>query len=1014
MVPTAVLIVCCDLKGPIRAKAKRLIQVARRLPYSFNYLLFLDDTDKHIKHQICFEFPCNLIMSLRLKLQQCGHECLQAPRNGHSINPRMHRFLLSDIIQLYPHDMLRCLSSLHLKGSEDQAQPFQVLLLPTGMQNFKQEHLCRTVSQEDQPFPFFIDSPEERDPQELFPSVFKAAKDFLSRQFQEDSISLHSIMRSLRRSSVMLVVGPYIDYHGHPYTRIVAAVTFVMTTDGTMIEWIAVQQQDHEPVYQIDNLTGYDSATHYHNFVGQRRWAPFLYCIIQNLAQAGGPKSRSSCLHLQGRYLNYGFAVMLAGGFCYETRQLNTNEKHMFPICAQDPRNSLPGELADLARSRKLSYFNDCSKLRLLVLRESICVTFPPDEQFRINEYTYRWGLPPPGRSQEDQGAHILRSIQKKLGGLQDCCFEDMVNASTSPQEEFIAHLPRDVVIPNHDCNRENINNHQENSTSPWQSLANSILTALYGHNHNFSYEEFTTCMSALLYRFNHLHATDGAIVDNSIPGDPVERKQLLKTHDDRLRNNSCDITAFDVQLIRRCFQSHGFGDNIRRDFAILSCSRDYKGVNIHHTTTTQVQRILQDECVEHSQPHLYIIGRCVAGDNSVTYQSIFSHDQHSEPSLISVVSPEIPTTNTYNPKAEFCKPRRIDSSQICRLMVTAHKWNPHHYWIGFSKKAKNVEISLEREWVQKNFEQWFIDECHNKPGRVLKVVPGAPDDLRDAIKWSPSLINKTQPQHNNGIGSIVPFQQRNYPLCLVYSFASALLHFNMRTEATNFADQGFMLVMDGKLTVKSFIGLVQKHCKAHDFIRDKTYPVSLHPQSPVSMIFLSSDGSIGHAVALLGNRIYDSTEQRVLPNCAEALDRCAGLGATFCKPENAYILIPKGHKKLYGQHKLNYFFSQTPSEDILRRHIILLVKSRLKRTTLQCVGLKILRALHERPQGLTRTHLAHAINMKHTSSMFCSTVHNFRNVFPPLIAHTDVTNKRSPYILTPNVTRPQTLAMLP
>ena len=200
---------------------------------------------------------------------------------------------------------------------------------------------------------------------------------------------------------------------------------------------------------------------------------------------------------------------------------------------------------------------------------------------------------------------------------------------------------------------------------------------------------------------------------------------------------------------------------------------------------------------------------------------------------------------------------------------------NTIHYWKAKvldpkTKREKESSIDMIRhDWVTHNFLEPFWRMVQEKPGQWIYVPIGntrddvAPLELQSTIECS--------------------YQQKNENFCLCYSLASALDYVGLRKEGRLMADLAENSInLDQReqieyvcLHMKDLvpnIGLYQMYGNAWDKHKKRkknevTVPhlVQRHTPYPTIVVPLGLDGSISHAVTIVDDLIFDSTQKFAL-----------------------------------------------------------------------------------------------------------------------------------------------------
>ena len=211
-------------------------------------------------------------------------------------------------------------------------------------------------------------------------------------------------------------------------------------------------------------------------------------------------------------------------------------------------------------------------------------------------------------------------------------------------------------------------------------------------------------------------------------------------------------------------------------------------------------------------------------------------------------------------------------------------------------------ERSLAASWVRNNFDSAFLRSVISKHGRFVHIPIGlaqerpAPtefDDHRDGPKVRSAPGTAVNPTVER---PVIFYQQGCADLCVAYGLASAVHHFGDYAAASGIALCAAAALASGDAFryVRAFVnsevgGWSEAPLSNHD-------PLRVRMSEPVLLQLVGSDGAGTHAVATLGDLIFDSTEGRALPLTRASLDRCVGAhlnGASFSHTARAALIVP-------------------------------------------------------------------------------------------------------------------------
>ena len=141
-----------------------------------------------------------------------------------------------------------------------------------------------------------------------------------------------------------------------------------------------------------------------------------------------------------------------------------------------------------------------------------------------------------------------------------------------------------------------------------------------------------------------------------------------------------------------------------------------------------------------------------------------------------------------------------------------------------------------------------------------------------------------------------IAYRQGATDFCAAYGLASAVYHFGDETAAAVIASNAHMALKSDdafghvrNVVHDSAAGWDVAAITGHD-------PVANIIQEPVNLQLVGSDGAGSHAIATLGDLIFDSAEACALPLSRANLDRCVGSrlnGARFLHIARAVRLVP-------------------------------------------------------------------------------------------------------------------------
>lgn len=235
-------------------------------------------------------------------------------------------------------------------------------------------------------------------------------------------------------------------------------------------------------------------------------------------------------------------------------------------------------------------------------------------------------------------------------------------------------------------------------------------------------------------------------------------------------------------------------------------------------------------------------------------------------------------------------------------------------FWKG-RLRGGGGERELPGSWVRANFRATFLRTVIAKHGTFVHVPIGRaqerPQPAVCAAHWDgPEVL--AAPSTPQGVNSmvacpVVAYQQGGADLCAAYGLASAVRFFGDRAAADAIAACAAAALASGD-AFGHVRGVVHSDAAGWSEAPLRNHnPLQARVAQPVLMQLVGSDGAGTHAVATVGDLIFDSTESVALPLTRASLDRCVGThlnGATFSHVARAIELLPgKSVRKWLRQH---------------------------------------------------------------------------------------------------------------
>jgi hypothetical protein len=275
---------------------------------------------------------------------------------------------------------------------------------------------------------------------------------------------------------------------------------------------------------------------------------------------------------------------------------------------------------------------------------------------------------------------------------------------------------------------------------------------------------------------------------------------------------------------------------------------------------------------------------------------------------LASSAAPPAPVDHAGNPNKMLRKRKHEDQDQQYAKLryMPNEEQGKYGCWFGMTTDGDQHAV------YRKGFKAKHCDRCLAAPGVWVKIPPGdaressATDACENATDGDTPAVNCAR---SSGAGLTVRgfpevvYRQGRLDSCVFSSAASAIAFLGDK----------------GAAVVASLIPASLKHSDPmallHDTIRSKkleSYEVvrrfkrgrldilSDISSCPTTVQLLSDDGSVGHAVTIVNDLIFDATEHFSMPLSRESLDVCCG-GAKFVCVERAIRYQPmraaqKGH----------------------------------------------------------------------------------------------------------------------
>ena len=249
----------------------------------------------------------------------------------------------------------------------------------------------------------------------------------------------------------------------------------------------------------------------------------------------------------------------------------------------------------------------------------------------------------------------------------------------------------------------------------------------------------------------------------------------------------------------------------------------------------------------------------------------------------------------------------RVETLDLSKAVLELSASDDGHRTLWAGRVRGGAEVALDGGWVRKNFTSAFVRKVRGARGRFVHI---------DTSRPRGSLAAAEPGELGGADGAGLPpaplpsiaYRQHKTHFCATYGPASAVHWYGDAQAAALVAAAAC-----AALSSADPIGFVHDLVNAEAPGWQAQYLVKHNPlvvkfDEPVVLQLASSDGSDNHAVATVGDLIFDSAEHSALPLSRESLDRCAGLltdGTKFSHVARAVRLLPgKSVKKQLRRSK--------------------------------------------------------------------------------------------------------------
>jgi hypothetical protein len=203
------------------------------------------------------------------------------------------------------------------------------------------------------------------------------------------------------------------------------------------------------------------------------------------------------------------------------------------------------------------------------------------------------------------------------------------------------------------------------------------------------------------------------------------------------------------------------------------------------------------------------------------------------------------------------------------------------------------LQQQLHLAWVRKNFTSAFVRKVRGARGQFVHIDTARP---RPEVAAQPGELGGAD-------GAVLPaplpsiaYRQYEATFCAAYGPASAV-HWYGDADVAALVAAAARAVLSSPDQISFVHDLINTEApgwQAQYLVKHD--PLVVKFSEPVVLQLACSDGSDNHAVATVGDLVFDSAEQNALPLSRQSLDRCAGLltdGTKFSHVARAVRLLP-------------------------------------------------------------------------------------------------------------------------
>ncbi len=207
---------------------------------------------------------------------------------------------------------------------------------------------------------------------------------------------------------------------------------------------------------------------------------------------------------------------------------------------------------------------------------------------------------------------------------------------------------------------------------------------------------------------------------------------------------------------------------------------------------------------------------------------------------------------------------------QICAIKFVTKPLAPGYCFIG-KTLLKGQTVPLEREWVQKQFSETYLDaiikNVKHAKGHYVPVPPGCSrrGNLAPQETCEPPPSYETTSQ-DYPVAPVAKYQQGKTETCLFSSTACGLHYYGYINESEELQETGLQYEKKGWL-VRPFLDEIHRLIPRCIVRRIDNLNI-LEDKSPLPTvaILVGSDESNNHAICVVGEFIFDTNCHHALP----------------------------------------------------------------------------------------------------------------------------------------------------